>query len=82
MRENLDAFDELILKCAWLKDTAELVQVLAAAIHSSFFEEDTSFHAALALHDCLQRQAQELLDGMEQLYKKFSLEEKQRSGRA
>ena len=60
MRENLDMFDGLITKCAWLKDTTELVQVLAAAIHSPLFEEESGFRAALALHFSLQRQAEEL----------------------
>ena len=80
MRENLDMFDGLISKCAWLKDTTELVQVLAAAIHSPLFEEESGFRAALALHFSLQRQAEELLEGMEELYKKFSIEEKLRRG--
>lgn len=76
MLENLETLDALISKCAYLRDTTELVQILGAAIHSDHFEDAAGFKAAQGLHYCLQKQSQELLDGMNQLYAKISVEEK------
>ena len=82
MLENLETLDALISKCAYLRDTTELVQILGVAIHSDYFEDTAGFKAAQGLHYCLQKQSQELLDGMNQLYAKISVEEKARTGKS